>query len=289
MICLIEVFLGIYLTFTVFRDEPIAGISVCSIFGFLAYLLLRKRTEKLPPEEHLVLETSPKIQRDSEAKKSDTNIEAENTIYPAENTLATKQLKVALSSLDNSLNELNKALSSGNILKVTVSQSANTLPSLQQKKEVSYINDGSMIFRTDGKKISDEEVPYLIQLGRGQASANLQIPDLTRIITESYQIMRTTDNPETLCSRYKVIIKKVNELATLEQQGLFDTNTFNHYNTLISDDNFYNLILSCYQKYASKAHSELKTQNGINNRINKFWKIICNNVSPEFYNSKLQK
>ena len=119
IICLIEVFFGIYLTFTESKDEPITGILGCSIFGFLAYLLLRKKTKKLPPKEHFVLEASPKIQEGSEAKKSDTNIEAENTIYPAENTPATKQLEAALSSLDNSLNELNKEDFSCTISKVT--------------------------------------------------------------------------------------------------------------------------------------------------------------------------
>lgn len=184
IICLIEVFFGIYLMFTEWKNEPIAGILVCSIFGFLAYLLLRKKTEKLQPEEHFVLETLPQTQGINEAKRSDINIETDNTIYPTENTSATKQLKTALSPLDNSLNELNKTLSSDNILKDTIPQNADMFPSPQQKTEDSYINDGNMIFKTDDKEISDKEVPYLIQIGREkiiEKQANFKtdlLPDL---------------------------------------------------------------------------------------------------------------
>lgn len=248
-----------------------------------------EKTKKVLSEESCILETSPETQNFSEVRSGNTSIETNNAVYHTTNNSTTKQLETAQRAISNSLNELNKTISSSNILKVTSSLVTDAPPLPKQKSGDSYIEDGQMIIRTDGKEITDEDIPYLIQLGQDKAIAKWKIPDLTRIITESYQIMCTTDNPETLCSRYKVIIKKVNELATLEQQGLFDTNTFNYYNTLISDDNYYNLILTCYQKYAAKARSELKTQNGISNRINKFWKIICNNVSPEFYNSKLQK
>lgn len=173
MICLIEVFLGIYLTFTVFRDEPIAGISVCSIFGFLAYLLLRKRTNILLPEDPNTSEMLSKNQRLCNVKKSDRNTETNNnTTYRTEKDSASKQLEVARESLNASLNQLNKALSSGNILKVTVSQSANTQPSPKPKAGGCYIEDGEMIIRTDGKEISDEEVPYLIQVGYEKAIEN---------------------------------------------------------------------------------------------------------------------
>lgn len=114
-----------------------------------------------------------------------------------------------------------------------------------------------------------------------------KIQELTRVITDSYQIIYNTDNPETLCNRFKFIVEKVNELESFEQQGLLDKNTFNKYKTLISDDNLLNLIRACYHKYAAKAQSELKTQTGVDNRINKFWYIIQNNVGTKFYTSNI--
>ncbi|MCI9191596.1 MAG: hypothetical protein HFH84_18840 [Lachnospiraceae bacterium] len=163
------------------------------------------------------------------------------------------------------------------------------LESVVPKSRISYVEDNKMIARTDGKKITDEEVPYLVQVGREEAIAKWKLQELTRLIPASYQIMQITDNPETLCSRYNFIVEKMNELASLEQQVLFDSNILSQYKALISDDSFYNLIMSCYQKYTDKARTELKTQNGINNRINKFWETIRTNVSVEFYNSKFRK
>ncbi|MCI9141872.1 MAG: hypothetical protein HFH87_04510 [Lachnospiraceae bacterium] len=152
-----------------------------------------------------------------------------------------------------------------------------------------YIESDKIIYRTDKKSISDKEIPHLVQAGYEEAIVKWKIPELTRLISDSYNIIYNTDNPETLCARYKFLIEKVNELAIFKQQGLFDADTYKEYEILISDDNFYSLIMSCYQKYTNKAHSELKTQKGINNRINKFWETIHINVSAEFYDSKFRK
>lgn len=117
-------------------------------------------------------------------------------------------------------------------------------------------------------------------------NARWRIPYLEQQILESYELMKNTNNPETLCSRYKYMTEKIDELTIYKEQNLFDNNVIEHYKTATTDDNYYNLILSCYQKYVDKANTELKTQKGVNNRIKKFWQIIHDNVTPEFFNER---
>lgn len=78
-----------------------------------------------------------------------------------------KKLAVTQNMMDESLSKLNKAVSSGNILNVTVHQSDS--PSATPVPEVSYIENDKMIVRTDGKEIADNEVPYLVQVGHEKA------------------------------------------------------------------------------------------------------------------------
>lgn len=155
---------------------------------------------------------------------------------------------------------------------------------VSQKQSTSYIETENIIYHTERRTISDDEVPYLIQIGQEKATAKWKIPELERQIKESYQLMRTTNNPETLCSRYKLIVEKIKELEYFEQKGLFDKDSFAQYDALITEDNYYNLILACYTKYVDKARSELTTEKGVNNRIDKFLKIIHQNVNDDFYN-----
>ncbi len=122
-----------------------------------------------------------------------------------------------------------------------------------------------------------------------EALARCRIPDLARLIEESYQIMIDTNNPETLCSRYKFIADKVNELSIFHQQGLLTQNTFSQYQALITDENYYDLILKCYQKYIEKARSELKTKKGIDSRTSKFLQIIQENASADIYSKILNE
>lgn len=157
-------------------------------------------------------------------------------------------------------------------------------PDFPKEQSISYIETENAIYRTDGEPISDKEVPYLVQIGQEKAFAQWKIPELERLIKESYQLMCVTNNPETLCSRYKFIVEKINELAYFEQNGAFNKDSFIQYTILVTEDNYCKLISACYTKYVNKAHSELTTQKGINNRIDKFWKIIRQNVNDEFYN-----
>lgn len=112
-----------------------------------------------------------------------------------------------------------------------------------------------------------------------------QIPTLLQHIKDSYEIMNSTSNPETICYRYKFGLKKCCQLKDLEQNGLYYGNPdANYYLYLFSPDNYHNLILLCYDRYVEKARKELKTEKGINRRIDKFWNIIKENVDEFTYN-----
>ena len=76
---------------------------------------------------------------------------------------STEKLKTSQKMAADSLIQLNTALSSGNITKVTMQQSS--IPSIAPIPDASYIEDDKIIVRTDGKEITDDEVPYLIQTG----------------------------------------------------------------------------------------------------------------------------
>lgn len=84
-----------------------------------------------------------------------------------------------------------------------------------ENHSTSYIETENMIYKTDNSKISDEEVLYLRKISQEKATAQWKTPQLVRLINESYQIMFSTDNPETLCDRYKFSIKKLSGVAFL--------------------------------------------------------------------------
>lgn len=159
-----------------------------------------------------------------------------------------------------------------------------TLEAASENHSISYIENENIIYKTDNSKISDEEVLYLRKISQEKATAQWKTPQLVRLINESYQIMFSTDNPETLCDRYKFSIKNYQELLFYENQGYFkDKDTIDNLHEKLSVENYSKLIYQCYQKYVSKAQKELKTQRGVNNRINKFWKTIQDNVDTNTY------
>lgn len=131
---------------------------------------------------------------------------------------------------------------------------------------------------------SDRKSSRLIQPTHEEITTKYRIPDLIRLIQESYQIMYETDNPETLCSRYKFASSKVEELNHYCRQGCYaDIDKMNQYTEMLSDENYFRLILRCYKKYVNKANQELKTKKGVDKRIEKFWSIIQSNIDTEMY------
>ena len=130
----------------------------------------------------------------------------------------------------------------------------------------------------------DNEVLGLVQATHEETIAKRKTPDIIRLIQESYKIMYETDNPETLCIRYKFASSKAEELNYYYRQGWYtDTVKINQYAEMFSDENYFRMIFHCYQKYVNKANQELKTKKGVDKRIDKFWSIIQNNVDNEIY------
>lgn len=130
----------------------------------------------------------------------------------------------------------------------------------------------------------NSESSRLVQPTHEEITVRWKIPNIIRLIQESYQIMYETDNPETLCSRYKFASSKAEELNYYYRQGWYtDITKINQYTEMLSDENYSRLIFRCYQKYVNKANQELKTKKGVDKRIDKFWSIIQNNVDTEMY------
>lgn len=130
--------------------------------------------------------------------------------------------------------------------------------------------------------IINEELPYKTK--QNGVIPNWQINGLIRVIQESYQIISETENPETLCSRYEFALSKVEELSLYYRQNLYtDSATLNQCTEMYSVENYAKLITQCYYKYLDKARRELKTQKGIEKRIDKYWNIIQNNVDTNLY------
>lgn len=82
-------------------------------------------------------------------------------------------------------------------------------------QSIDYIETPEIIFRADGKPITDKETPYLQQISYNKAYAQTCIPQHIIHLNESYKLMCETVNPETLCTRYQYIKGIVNELSLL--------------------------------------------------------------------------
>lgn len=155
---------------------------------------------------------------------------------------------------------------------------------LQIEHPTGYIEVGNVTYKTDNSKITNTEASIFSQQSHDELNASWKAPQIIRLITESYQIMLDTNNPETLCDRYKFSMTQYEELLFYYNQGYFcDDATIETFKQLLSTNNYAKLICKCYQKYKEKAHKELKTKNGIDKRIDRFWIIIQNNVDINLY------
>ena len=104
--------------------------------------------------------------------------------------------------------------------------------------------------------------------------------DATRHIRESINIIEKTSNIETFFERGQFAYKRIGDIYAIEEEKGADhtlSQSLNEYFT----SNFDRLIKNCYNEYYGKAHRELKTESGINNRLNRFWDIASNYLPPE--------
>lgn len=105
-------------------------------------------TSNMPPKSI----SEPINQSITQPASDKPNVKSESSVYQSE---------ISQKILNEPLNQLDKAPSSENIAKATVQQS--DAPIVTSKSGISYIEDDKMIARTDGKEITDAEIPYLIQ------------------------------------------------------------------------------------------------------------------------------
>lgn len=144
-----------------------------------------------------------------------------------------------------------------------------------------YIETDHTIHKVDGTVITDKEIPYLQNIGQEETRARWMIPQHIRLIQESYKIMYETADPSTLCSRYNYILPIIEELQYFAKQGYYtDSETLEKFSSMVSKENYQKLIMRCFDRYMQKAHSELKTQTGIEKRKQKFIDFISSNVDP---------
>lgn len=100
------------------------------------------------------------------------------------------------------------------------------------------------------------------------------IPRLLEMIEESIQLVEKTTNVETLISRREFAFQKCLTLKQLEDCGLYRKKpTADEYLNRINKTSFNEHLKRCYDDYYEKAH-QLKTEKGIQNRMDKFWSIL---------------
>ena len=103
---------------------------------------------------------------------------------------------------------------------------------------------------------------------------------LIKQVKESVVLIETTTNIETLLSRREYVLQQCYTLKELEDCGLYNGNFSPQecINKLVSNLNIH--LKRCYDDYYFKAQ-QLKTETGVQNRMEKFW-IIMNNYLDEY-------
>lgn len=97
-----------------------------------------------------------------------------------------------------------------------------------------------------------------------------------QILHDSKELLLSTNNPSVFFSRYDLFYEKLNNLVDDERKGYIEAEngTYKEYFDVVSKDDFRNELIKefidrSWNKTCVDA-SELKTQRGINNRINKY-------------------
>ena len=156
-------FLGIAQYINTSEITNLFASAFCSACAFLLFRSARNKkaakalTKQVPPAPEPPKNISPSSEENSAEILS---TEETGNINSAS---AAKQLETAQNRLKDSLEQLNRAVSSGNIVKVTVQHGNTSAP--VPVSGISYIEDDKTISRTDGNEITDDEIPYLMQIG----------------------------------------------------------------------------------------------------------------------------
>lgn len=185
MLCLGEVFtLYILLRYAVFYRGKLLVIIlfllIIGSFGIISYKCFTFISRNKP-------ETTPKYEASNcsitehsstaEEKTGDTSHEehATKTNSVLDSNESLNQLETVREQLNTSIEQANKMLSTGNIFEVTPKHDSvpiaevETIQTKMPQETRAYVEYENIIRRTDEKPISDEEVPYLMQIGYEKA------------------------------------------------------------------------------------------------------------------------
>lgn len=164
--------------------------------------------------------------------------------------------------------------------------STNLMQKLQNLDRT-YIETGGIIYRTDGKEITDEEIPDLIRRGYEKAIGEckkeklslqefqlLQIKQIIQVLDDSHKILTSTNNLKTFESRLELATKYSYTLKRIEQNNIYlvssNADYFLEKFVVSRAELINNFFIRSYQYTLNKAMKELKTQRGIQNRMYKF-------------------
>lgn len=217
------------------------------IFGILAFLLLRKPKQQ---KDKLV----PSTQNDLSLPETSINKVQQKNITNTQNAESIKNFEVTQKQLNNSIEELNKMISSGNVFKVTVQKASAPKETLTSMR-TSY--------------------------------STVQMQNDLRILTDSVNILKSTNNLETFFSRYDLAMQNSLTLEQAKEAGLLIDNPFPP-DYIMELKNRLDCILQDNYEKELKRINDLKTQSGKRNRIDKFISKISE-YEDEFEFSDLYK
>lgn len=129
------------------------------------------------------------------------------------------------------------------------------------------------------KQISEEpaqpSVNRPVKYNKEHADAIAMIPQYTQQLIDSYNIINSTDNPETFGSRWRFSINRLQQLKEYDDKGYWNAQQpYEYYEQFFTGENLKALLNNCFARYVNKARSELKTESGVQKRIEKFKETI---------------
>lgn len=153
-----------------------------------------------------------------------------------------------------------------------------TLSYLFLKKRKKTI-DNSLQLNADKIESFNLETPKEILHDMKKHFPQSQISLVVQQIEDSYKIMCSTSDIETLISRHEFGIRKCYTLKQLEQCGLYSGNLSSDYYLSLYKANYHDLIIKCYEQYYKKAKKQLKTEKGVQKKIDAFWAYVAEELN----------
>lgn len=203
IICLFQFSVGLFIFLSIFNEieETIAivfSVFLYSLFcGICSFLLLKPKKDKINKDDILKIKTeneqlkqeiqllninNSKIKIENEQLKQEIQLLNTNTLnIKAEN----EQLKQEIKTLN--INTIYPSHEQTN-------ENKTTIFTPDKPQDIQYVETDNVIYRTDGKSITDEEIPYLIQIGYEKA--------LNKEKESSNPKFHRTEEEEELCMQF---------------------------------------------------------------------------------------